>query len=308
MKKLILIALILSMALLFAGCSESAVMSEDSKLVTACFASQDGLYQSYGFYVSTPSGQDNSEDGASAPGSKLYVFFAGSLKDAVDEFEKNCGKADFSHMSMFLTDIGYLSEQIKTDMSYINKRIKVNPLIKIFVTINEPQSIFEAINTGYNSSPRDYISAAFNGERKKLLCTLSELFFSVCNPIYMASVPYISAEEVSEPIVTHSGFYLYDGSGSGVGVYGEDFEILESHIRKYGKTFDFGKVSFRNGGFVAEINAESKAVAGLAERFRQKNYDILNVRYYGRKCFLTYEEYEDIINNYDNSDIEFTVR
>lgn len=248
-----------------------------------------------------------SEDSSSEQSHNSYTFYAKTFSDAVEELKKTLGHIDLSHMSVFFTDEAYLSDKFIFDARYIKEKIKISPLVKIFITQNSQEDIIKGITANNTHAIEKYLSAVFFGDRKKLLCTMPELFLASVNPFFTASIPHVSINSENDlPKVESVAFY-----NSEVGLHTletEDFPTFEKTITSYGKSSKFLDISYSKGQLLVSVDKNCKwreKLCNLSEKYKAYGFDIYNSRYFAKKCFLTYSSYLDAIENISTSDISF---
>ncbi len=303
MKKLFCILIGLLLAFSSFGCTDEKTLQK-TKIITACTASGD-KNSKYTFYAVASGGA--SEGGSSEINLSSYTFSAENFSDATEQLEKSSGYIDLSHMSVFLADEAYISNKFVFDAPHIKQKIKINPLVKVFISSDTHNDIIESISTNNNSIIENYLDTAFAGERKKILCTMTELFFSSANPLYTASIPVVTASnENSLPVVESIAFY---NSDLGVCMLETtDFPTYEKAIMTFGKTSKIFSLDYENGKLFATIKKDyndNNKVRILAEKYQRMGFDIFNSVYFSKKCFPTYSLYLKSIKNIQTSDINF---
>ena len=303
MKKIFCILIGLILAFSSFGCTNEKTLQK-TKIITACTVSGDENSK-YTFYAVASGGA--SEEGNSKISLNSYTFFADNFSDATEQLEKSLGFTDLSHMSIFLADKGYISNKFIFDSPYIKQKIKINPLVKVFISSQSQNDIIESINTNNNSIIENYYSTAFVGKRNKILCTMTELFFASANPLYTASIPLVSAaNENTLPVVESIAFY---NSDLGVCMLDRaDFPTYEKAIMTFGKTSKIFNLNYKNNELFATIKKDykdNKKVCSLAQKYQGMGFDIFNSVYFAKKCFPTYSQYLKSIENILPSDINF---
>lgn len=304
MKKTIYVFCVLLIPILFTGCSQSKNVSS-SKIITACYVSKDGGGTKYGFYVSEP--EKSEEEEPPDNNGFLKMVYSSDFNTAITKFEEMYGEFDMTHMSAIFVDVGYLSEEFINDLPAIRKHIRISPTVKCFAVGQKCESIAEGLEKTYNKSTGEYIDSAWRKDRKKLLCTLSELTFAAENPLYTASLPVVSISPENGAIQSVA-FVFYNINQGVISVSDKDYEIYTQHLQKYGKTSkslklypDYDVIRVR----VSSIKKNSSKMAEMAEKYTALGFDFMNVFYYSKKYFPDYMSYYDYIKNMDHTNISY---
>ncbi len=292
---------IISLTFSFSGCTGKRPL-QTTKIITACSACADGEYT---FFVAAPKG--SSEDGGSQIKHTSYFFTASNFLEAVEKMKNSADNIDLSHISIFLADNSYISNKFSSDAQYIRQKIKISPLIKVFVSQNSATDVVDSITSNYADSFEKYIDAAFAKNKKKVLCTMSEMFFAKLNPYYTASIPVVSISPENSLPQTSSALLYNIEKGTQL-VEDEDYSTYESTVKTYGKSSDLFDLSYRDNALFVAFNknfSQSDKVSLLAKKYQKLGFDIFNSLYFSKKCFPTYSSYEKSIGSISVSDIVF---
>ncbi|MBE7050177.1 MAG: hypothetical protein E7394_05320 [Ruminococcaceae bacterium] len=302
-KKAVIVLCVLCSFYFFSGCSQSKNVSS-SKIITSFFAVKSHSGTRYSFYVSKPkSGEENSppEEGAI-----MKTVVSSDFETALNEFEESFGKYDMTHLNSIFLDDGYLSEQFSKDLPAIRKHIRISPTVKCFALNESPQDVADCINKTYNSSFEEFMESAWRNERKKLLCTLSELAFSIENPIYTASMPVI---EISDSdAIRANAFIFYNTKWGVMRATDKDYELYSDHLKKYGKTSKAIKIYPDTEIIKVKIPSSEKykrEITDMANKYTALGFDFMNVFYYTKKFFPDYKSYFGYIENMDHTNIRY---
>ncbi len=289
MKKIISVLLILSLAMLCTGCARKE-MVESSLVVSACSAEKTGEGTQYSFYIAesnTPS-----EDGKTQPESKIYSFAASSFADAVTQLEDSCGKADLAHVSIFFADALYIGESYADDLSSIRSKMKISPLVRTFVAGSPCDKIFESIGKSF-SGASDYMETVYRDKHKKILCTMSELFFAANNPLFTASIPVLTVSESNSLPVVDAAL-LYNAHSGTAALVGDDFADYLLCVETFGKTSKPLELTISADGLEVDIVKDFEhrtRVKDFARKYQAMGFDALNAFFFAKKCFPTYSAY-----------------
>lgn len=302
-KTFILIAL--SCILFFSGCGNVSEI-ENNRVVTACIVTKTKSDVTYGFYVSVPSGGEGGEDSGSKSSIKVYDFKADNFSDALKNFEKGGAyKADFSHITLFMGNEKYYSENFEQDEEYIRKHMSATPLMYTNVYKGEKNDFFQCIKDEYNSKPEEFAKNIFSANNSYLSCMMSELSLSANNKFYTALIPVIEIKKQGKnklPEIT--AVTLFSKKQGIEWVNGKDFNSYSNWRKNFRNITDGYKIKKDENG--VKIILDDYSFAQTAIKYAQKKLDILNVEYYLKKNFLTYEKYKDYISNFDISKTQFS--
>ena len=284
----------------FSSCGQSRNVSS-SEIITACFAEKGTGYVAYTFYVSNPtSDNDESGDDKSA---KLHTVYATDFGSALKKFEEAFGRYELSHMSIFFADVGYLSEHYYNDRMKIAENIRVSPIVKFFVIDQAGETIAGFIDNSYDHSPETFVKSSWRGNRKKLLCTMSEMIFASENPMYTASVPVVSTSKENGSLVSNA-VVLYNINKGAISVTGEDFSAYSEYIKINGKTSKSQKISLLEDVITVQLEAD-EAMKKVSQKYTSLGFDLMNIFYYSKKFFPDYTAYYNYIENIEHSNIIF---
>lgn len=301
MKKIYLIFFVWVLVCM-CGCSSDGIKGK--KIVTACMAEKTEEACRYTFYTPTV---HIAESGEEIPGC-TYSFTAANFSEAIKAFEKSCGKAELSHLSVFFSDMGYLSDSLSGDIYNIKKELKVSPLIKFYVSGPDSSTVFEKIEYDYDGSAAKMTDAIFGGDNKNLLCTMSEIVFASENTLFTASVPVIELDAKSGYMKNSAAVFhnFYTGNAA---MLENDYKVYREFIAANGKTSQSLRFEIVESGI--EIKLDSKAphaaeAAELAMRYNLMGFDILNAVFYSKKCFFDYNSYLEFIGSILPESIKYT--
>ena len=302
-KSAVIVLCILCLVSFLSGCSQSKNVSS-SKIITACFAVKSHSGTRYSFYVSKPkSGEENSP---TEDGNVMKTVVTSGFENALREFEESFGKYDMTHLNSFFMDDGYLSGQFSRDLPAIRKHIRISPTVKCFALNESPQAVSDCIDKTYNSSFEKFMESVWRNDRKKLLCTLSELTFSIENPIYTASMPVI---EISDSdAIRANAFIFYNTKWGAMRATDKDYELYSNHLKKYGKTSKAIKIYPDREIIKVKIPSPEKykqEMADMANKYTALGFDFMNVFYYTKKFFPDYKSYFGYIGNMDHTNIRY---
>ncbi len=303
MKKTIVCLIVILSLICFSGCSQSKNVSS-SKIITACFAVKHNSGTEYSFYISKP--ESKGEESPPEEGGEIISIISSDFGKALREFGESFGKYDLTHLGIFFLDDGYLSESFSKDLPFIRKYIRISPTVKCFALGDTPEVISGCIDKTYDESPKEFIDSSWRGHREKILCTLSELVFSVENPVYTASLPVVSVSS-NEAIKTDS-FVFYNTKWGVMWAPDKDYELYSNHLKKYGKTSKAVKIYPDDEKIrvnVSSISENKKEMIDMAQKYTALGFDFMNVFYYTKKFFLDFESYFSYIKNMDHTNIRY---
>lgn len=304
MKRVLSVVIILLIPIFFSSCTQSRNISS-LKIITACFAQKNADNIKYSFYVSNPIG--SKDEGKEKSTGQLCTVLSTDFESAIRRFEDIYGKYEMTHLSAFFADAGYISENYFKDASAIWKHIKVSPLVKFFVMTQSGELTAECIGKYYDYSPEKYISS-WRGNRKKLLCTMSEIMYSVQNPIYTASVPVISISD-ENGLLECEAFAFYNVNKDIIFAFDKDFQTFGSYIEKYGKTPESIILSLEDNQLLVAHTQKGRMEREMMEMCQNNilsGYDLMNIVYYSKKLFLDYRSYYRFIENSGHLTVRFS--
>lgn len=293
MKKLFFVLITLS--LLCTGCARRERV-ESSLVVSACSAEKTGKETRYSFFIAESDAP--SEDGKTQSDSKIYSFDATDFADAVTQLEDSCGKADLAHVSIFLGDALYFGESYADDLSAIRSKMKISPLVRTFVAGSPCDKIFESIGKSFDGAA-DYMETVYQGKHKKILCTMSELFFAANNPLFTASIPVMTVSDSNSLPVVDAAL-LYSAHSGTAAVVGDDFADYLLCVETFGKTSKPLELTISADGLEVDIVKDFEhrtRVKDFARRYQAMGFDALNAFFFAKKCFPTYSAYLDFAQN-----------
>lgn len=301
MKKIYLFFCVLFLVFM-CGCSSAGIKGKN--IVTACMAEKTEEGCRYTFY--TPA-VHIAESGEEIPGC-VYSFTASNFSLAIKAFEQSCGKSELSHLSVFFSDIGYLSDSLSGDIYYIKKEIKVSPLIKFYVSELDSNTVFEKIESDYDGSASKMTDAIFGGDNKNLLCTMSEIVFASENTLFTASVPVIELDSQSGYMKNSAAVFhnFYTGNAA---MLENDYNVYREFIVANGKTSKSLRFEIAESGIEIKLDSKSPHVSealDLASRYNRMGFDILNAVFYSKKCFFDYDSYLKFIGSIMPESIKYT--
>lgn len=304
MKKIFL-CLLTAFLIFQCGCSRIKGMDKES-VITACYAAKSNETVSYTFYYAAQSNGGSEEENKSS-GNSAFTVEAKNFSDATRLFYESMGPCDISHLSVMFLNSDYLNSSFLEDADHIKDNLKISPLIRVMLTDEPSEKIAEAVNKSYRSSFSHLSESLFSGERKKLVCTMSELYLSAKNPLFTSSVPSISIHDQTGN-VTSDTMAIYNSSVGKCCLDSGDYMTYSSCLKKYGKTSRFIKPQISGGKIRIDLRGtddEIEKMRLLANKYKTLGYDILNVLYYSKKCFMTYGAYYDFITGIRIGDVTF---
>ena len=302
MKKLLLL-LFTAASIFFCSCTQIYDI-ENNKLVSACIINFQNGKASYNFCISAPGG--DSKD-ASDTQSKLavYSFEADSFSDAVNKLSSyGSQKTDVSHMSFICGNREYFSKAFADDEKHIRKVISSTALIDSFIYDGNKDEILGCINEEYKSNTNDFIDALFQKNKSSGLCTISELSLAKHNISFTAALPVVSIVQTGERgLPSVSGTALYTMSAGVISLTDSEHNIYSKWKQQYSNESRGYKLSINKNTIKAGLF--DKSVTNIARKYAMMDVDILNVKYYARRCFWTYSSYEKFIKQLNLWDAEF---
>ncbi len=295
MKKILVLTLILIIIFSFVSCSDTNGL-KSQKIITTCvmqYVDGDILYT----FISDATGV-NEEGKKSETKSESYKVKEKNFSDSAKSFEKEYGKLDMSHVNTFILEENYVRNALKKDIVHINEKIKPSPLIKVFVASSDGESIVNSIKSIFDGGSGEYIEAVYKNNRKNILCTLSEIVFSFENPFFTASLPVLYADE--NGAVKVSDMIFINSEKGIIKTEKDDFMMYEDYLLKYGKTSEGLKFEIQDNSLLVMANKNTqdlKNIFKLAQKYRDKDFDILNSLYFSKKNFMTFKSWENFIQN-----------
>ena len=305
MKKLFLLCVCFCVVFV-SGCVEIREI-ENNRVVTACVATKNGNELTYSFYVSVPSGGEGGEDTGSKSSAKIYDYKSVSFSDALDNFEMSGAyKSDFTHISIFIANEAYYNENFKYDEKYIRKHISATSLMYANVYNGEKGDLFDCIKNEYNSKPEEFAEYVFSGNNSALSCKMSELSLAINNKYYTAVIPVIEINKRGKHKLPEINcMSVFSDNKNPEYMNDSDFKVY-SNWRKKHKNMSDGYSIKKEGEKVVALLSD-KSLCETAAKFADKETDILNIIYYSKNCFLTFENYKKFADKYSISDIKFKV-
>ena len=289
MKRIFSALFILSLAIICTGCARRERV-EASIIVSACSAEKTSDATRYSFFIA--SSYAPSEDGKRQSESKVYSFDAQGFADAVTKLENSCGKADLSHVSIFLADALYIDQSYADDLSDLRSKMKISPLVRVFVSGSSCDKIFESIAKSFGGAS-EYMETVYQGRHKKILCTMSELFFAANNPLFTASIPVMTVSEANSLPVVDAAL-LYSAHSGTAAVIGDDFASYLLCVETFGKTSKPLELAISSDGLEVDIVKDFEhrtRVKDFARKYQAMGFDALNALFFAKKCFPTYSAY-----------------
>lgn len=300
MKKILLFALCLSVAFL---CSCKKIYEiENNKLVAACSIKVKNDDVSYGFYISYPGG--DSKDASGAENSLvLCEFKADNFSKALKKLEKSGSlKLDVSHISFICADTVYFKNHFKDDEKYLRKSASSTPLINCFIYEGKNEDLTKCLKSEYNSRANKFTDAMFQKNENPYGCTLSELSLSQHNEFYTSAIPMVSISKKGRATLPEiSGTSLYSSKSGLTNLSKREHSIYSKWRKKHLNESRGYRISQKEK--TLKVSLKDKNITDLARKYAMMNVDILNVKYYGRRCFNTYEKYEKFMEKLNLWDI-----
>lgn len=271
---------------------------ENNRVITACYVKKTNTKLTYGFYVSVPTGSEGGEDSGSKSSAKVYEFDAENFENAIELFEKSgVDKTDVTHISLLVGNRQYFNNVFNKDEKYIRKIITATPLVYSCIYDGEQKDLVECINKEYNSKAEDFVKNIFSGKTSELSCMLSEIVLSANNKFYTSAIPVVEISKKGEnklPEIVNTCFFTKDNR---IQTIDKNYHNMYVKWRKkYNPVSKGYKINVNDNKFV--VNIKDINILKIATVLARYNIDMLNVRYYGKKCFLTYDKYYKFINDY----------
>lgn len=300
MKKILLFVLCLSVAFL---CSCKKIYEiENNKLVAACSIKVHNDKVNYGFYISYPGG-DSKDASGSEISLVLCEFTADNFSKAIKKL-KNSGslKLDVSHISFISGDTEYFKNYFKDDEKHLRKSIASTSLINCFIYEGENEDLTKCLKSEYNSKTNNFTKALFQNNENPYSCTLSELFLAHHNEFYTLAIPMVSVSKKGKANLPDiNGTTIYS-SQSGLNMLSKNEHTVYSKWRKNYLNESRGyRISQKEK--TLKVSVKDKSITDLARKYAMMNVDVLNVKYYGRRCFNTYEKYKSFMNRLNLWDV-----
>ena len=117
----------------------------------------------------------------------------------------------------------------------------------------------------------------------------------------MPVVSIVQTGERSLPSV--SGTALYTVSSGVISLTDSEHNIYSRWREQYLNESRGYKLSTDKN--IIKVRLFDKSITNTARKYAMMNVDILNVKYYARRCFWTYSAYENFINRLNMWDAEF---
>lgn len=295
MKKIFLLPALLFMFLFLCSCSETGINEENNTVTAIAIYSGDENWD-YNFIVA--SGKNESEkDSGENSNFNIYRINASDFNSGIEKFEERFGTVNLGHLCSFFIDTKYLQKKIKTDITLIKERISVSPLVNFCVTNSKDLKVLSIIGKNYDGNFNSFTKKFFSGKRKSRICTLTELYLASCDERYNASMPYLST--LGENMLTDSGAVIYCSNGKSTCLTQNDFTVYRKYTDKFSKTSKGFDVTKGEKGLSVRFignKSETADFENLYMKYYSKNFDIFNIVYYAKSCFLTMDNYEKYLD------------
>lgn len=294
MKKLFLVILCM-LSLNLCSCKKLYEI-ENNKLVAACSFKMENNKVNYGFYISYPGG-DSKDASGSENSLMLLEFTAKNFGEALDMFNKSgIFKTDLSHISFICADEKYFNKFFGNDEKHLREMVPSSPLINCFIYDEDINMLTQCLNKEYKAAANDFTKALFQNDEHPYNCTLSELSLSKHNEFYTASIPKVSILKNGETFLPHlSGTALYSSNSKIVSLSTDEHKKYSRWIKNYSNESRGYKISMKNKKI--NVSLKDKDILHLARKYAIMNADLLNIKYYGRRLFTTYQKYNSFMDN-----------
>ena len=294
MKKILLI-LFCILSLLFCSCKKIHEI-ENNKLVAACSFKAENNKVVYGFYI-TQAGGDSKDASGSENSLMLLEFTATNFAEALNMFnESGTFKTDLSHISFICADEKYYNDFFNNDEKHLRQSVPSSPLINCFIYDEDVNMLTECLNKEYKSKANNFSKALFQNDEHPYNCTLSELSLSKHNKFYTAIVPKVSILKNGDTFLPHlSGTALYSSNLNMVSLTDDEHNKYSRWQKKYSNESRGYKLSMKKQKI--NVSLKDKEILHIARKYAIMNVDVLNVKYYGRRLFTTYQKYNSFMNN-----------
>lgn len=297
MKKLIFCSIIL-ISLILSACGRIYEI-EDNTVITACIADYKDNALSYSFYVSVPDGSEGGEDTGSKSSAKVYKIYADNFSHAIKLFEKSgIERADVNHLTLFAATKAYYKEKLSYDEKYLHSSIPSSSLVYACVVNDDTSQIIDCLDNEYKSKADDFAHNVFESSSTPYKCTLSELFLACNNPYFTCAIPIIETESYGEnKMAVYHGTAMYSLQGETHFLTEDEHQTYMKWRKKYPRESQGYKLDIYNDNLMVKLNDIS--IVDIAGKYTLMNFDILNAKYYAKRCFLNYEDYEAFFKNYN---------
>lgn len=295
MKKFML--LLFAFITLFLCSCENINEIEKNTVVTACIVKTENNMPVYMFYVSVPKGAENKE-GSGLQSSKVYEFRAKNFSRATELFnDAGTHKLDISHLTLFAADKSYFENTFANDEQYLRKSIPSTPLIYTFMYDGNIKNFVKCINSQYSSKADNFAKSLFESKTSPYTCTLSELSLAEHNKYYTAILPVVNISDYGDNILPNiSGTAVYSSHG-GLNILTDDEHLVYSEWRKKHKR-ESEAYNLSVNKNILKVKLKNSLILDVARKYSMMNVDILNLKYYARRCFWTYNSYNSFMNNF----------
>lgn len=303
MRKIFLIMLCI-LCLNFCSCKKIYEI-ENNKLVAACSFKAENNKVSYGFYISQAGG-DSKDASGSENSLMLLEFVANNFSEALNMFnESGIFKTDLSHISFICANEKYFNEFFNNDEKYLREFVPSSPLINCFVYDEDVNMLTQCLNKEYKSKANNFAKALFQNEEHPYNCTLSELSLSKHNKFYTSSIPKVSISKNTDTFLPKvSGTALYSSKLKIVSLTGDEHNKYSLWIKNYSNESRGYKLSRKNEKI--NVTLKNKDILHLARKYSIMNIDVLNIKYYGRRLFTSYQKYNDFMDSLNLLDVNIS--
>ena len=292
MKKLFLL-LVCILVLSLCSCKKIYEI-ENNKLVAACIFKSENDKVKYGFFISHPGG--DSKDASDGDNSLMFLeFTAHNFSDALDIFnESGIFKTDLSHISFICADEEYFNKFFSSDEKHLRESVTSSPLINCFIYNEETKNLAECLNKEYNGATNDFTKALFQNGEHPYNCTLSELSLAKNNEFYTVTIPKVSIMQNSDTFLPRlSGTALYSLNSNLTSLTNDEHNKYSRWIKNYSNESRGYKITKKNKKI--NVSLKNREILHLARKYAIMNIDVLNIKYYGRRLFTTYQSYNDFM-------------
>ena len=239
---------------------------------------------------------------------EAYAFYARNFKEAVGKLKKICEETDLTHLNAFVSDIGYLSQGLITDVYYLKSMLKISPLIKFYISESGSGNFFECVDLYFDGDIKRMSNSMFSGNSKKLLCTMSEMIYASENTLFTATIPVIELSPETQYPINNSAIAHNFYSGNAAMVE-KDYNLYKEFIENNGKNSSGLNYKIHNNAIMVEIHNDPNSsfdISELAQRYNSMGFDIFNVVFFSKKCFADYESYINFIGNLTSEHIKYS--
>jgi len=284
--------------LFFTSCS-SFTEIENNIVVTACFAVPDGEHSYYSFYVSgMQSGGDSESEGSKSYG-REYRIEADNFSDAITMLKNSgMGSVDLNHMSLFAGNRLYFDEAFTGDEKTLRKFINVAGLTYTAIVPDDYRIIIDCINSEYGASTADFSESLLDVKVSGLSSTLAELSFCINNKYYTSAIPEIIVREVDDAKLPSVGcISIFSVNHRLIPLNKDETETYIAWRKQNARYYNMYKI-YNNGKNLSVVLSDMK-IKDIASKYSLMNVDILNIKYYSMKKFLTYNNYRKFFAKYN---------